>query len=264
MVMPIRVLLVDDERDLADMAALFLEREHDALETDAVTNPGDALARLKADDFDCVVSDYDMPTMNGLELLDAVRDDHPELPFVLFTGKGSEEIASEAISAGVSGYLQKESGVDQYTVLANVVANAVEKYRTERALHESERRFEAVFNDPFSFIGLLETNGTVIAVNQTALDAVGEKSGTVEGKSFWETPWWSFSADVQAELRDRIDEAADDEFVRFRTRNWTKRLGCLALDVIIRPVHDESDTVDTLIVEGRGVENHDGWSEALR
>jgi CheY-like chemotaxis protein len=260
MAMPIRVLLIDDERDLADMAALFLERECDALETDSVTSPEDALARLKAGDFDCVVSDYDMPTMNGLELLDAVRDEHPELPFVLFTGKGSEEIASEAISAGVSGYHQKETGVDQYTVLAN----AVEKHRAERALHESERRFGAVFNDPFSFIGLLETDGTVIAVNQTALDAIGEEAAAVEGKPFWKTPWWTFSEDVQAELRDKIADAADDEFIRFRTKNWTEKLGCLVLDVIVRPVHDGSGSVETLIVEGRSVENHDGWSEALR
>jgi len=48
---------------------------------------------------DCIVSDYDMPRTNGIEFLEAVRDQHPELPFILYTGKGSEEVAGEAISA---------------------------------------------------------------------------------------------------------------------------------------------------------------------
>ena len=259
----IRVLLVDDEPDLADMAALFLEREREMFETRAETNPDDVLSHLDADEFDCVVSDYDMPTMNGLELLDAVRESHPDLPFILFTGKGSEEIASEAISAGVSGYLQKETGVDQYTVLANVVENTVEKHRTEYALYESERRFEAVFNDPFSFIGLLETDGTVIKVNRTALDAVHQEAEAVEGEPFWETPWWSFSSDGQNELRERIADAADGEFVRFRAENQTEKSGQIDLDVIIRPVHDESGVVETLIAEGRRAERTEEGAEKL-
>ncbi len=259
----IRVLLVDDEPDLADMTSLFLEREREVFETHAETNPNDVLTQLDADDFDCVVSDYDMPEMNGLELLDIVRESHPDLPFILFTGKGSEEIASEAISAGVSGYLQKETGVDQYTVLANVVENTVEKHRAERALHESERRFEAVFNDPFSFIGLLETDGTIITVNRTALDAVQQEPEAVEGKPFWETPWWAFSSDLQDELRDRITDAANGEFVRFRAENRTEESGQIDLDVIIRPVHGDSGAVETLIAEGRSAECIEEWAEKL-
>lgn len=259
----IRVLLVDDEPDFADMTGLFLERERELFETGAEVDPEAALARLESGDFDCVVSDYDMPGMNGLELLEAGREVRSELPFVLFTGKGSEEIASEAISAGVSGYLQKETGVDQYTVLANVVENAVEKHRTERALHESERRFEAVFNDPFSFIGLLETDGTVITVNQTALDAIHAESATVEGNPFWETPWWAFSDAVGEKLRDRIADAANGEFVRFRAENRTEKFGQIELDVIIRPVRGRSETVETLIAEGRRTECSEGWVERL-
>ncbi|MFB6311944.1 MAG: PAS domain S-box protein, partial [Salinirussus sp.] len=72
--------------------------------------------------------------MDGLEFLETVRDEHPELPFILFTGQGSEEVASDAITAGATDYLQKGSGTDQYELLANRIVNAVEKYRaTERA-----------------------------------------------------------------------------------------------------------------------------------
>jgi DNA-binding NtrC family response regulator len=54
-----------------------------------------------------------MPGVDGLEFLASVREEYPDLPFILFTGKGSEEIASEAISRGVTDYLQKETGTDQ-------------------------------------------------------------------------------------------------------------------------------------------------------
>lgn len=137
----IRVLHVDDEPDLTDLAATFLERADERLAIETVTNADIGLALLSDNEFDCIISDYDMPERNGIEFLRAVRETHPELPFILYTGKGSEEVASEAISTGVSDYLQKETGTDQYTVLANRIVNLVSQYRAVSAVEEyaSER-----------------------------------------------------------------------------------------------------------------------------
>ena len=137
---PIRLLHVDDDTDMAELTATFLERENEQFVVETATGPAEGLDRLVEADFDCVVSDYDMPRRNGIEFLEAVRDEFPDLPFVLFTGKGSEEIASEAISAGVTDYLQKGTGSDQYTVLTNRVRNAVEQYRSRRALETNRKR----------------------------------------------------------------------------------------------------------------------------
>jgi PAS domain S-box-containing protein len=136
----VRVLHIDDEPSFADMVATFLEREHDQMSVQTATNPTDGLQQLAAHDIDCIVSDYDMPGIDGIEFLAAVREDYPELPFILYTGKGSEEIASDAISAGVTDYLQKETGSSQYTVLANRISNAVNQYRSRQAVQETERR----------------------------------------------------------------------------------------------------------------------------
>lgn len=127
----IRILHVDDESDFASMAAEFLRRENDRFEVVTESDATDGLERLRREEFNCVVSDYQMPGTDGLEFLKAVRDNHPDFPFILFTGKGSEEVAGEAISAGVTDYLQKESGTEQYTVLANRVQNVVEGYRSK-------------------------------------------------------------------------------------------------------------------------------------
>ncbi|WP_245902887.1 response regulator [Salinigranum rubrum] len=104
------MLHVDDDPDLCELVVEFLERQDDSLSVETATRPNEVLDRLADGDFDCVVSDYEMPERNGIELLTAVRAHYPNLPFILFTGKGSEEIASEAISAGVTDYLQKRGG----------------------------------------------------------------------------------------------------------------------------------------------------------
>ncbi|MFB6130408.1 MAG: response regulator [Salinigranum sp.] len=102
---PIRVLHVEDDPEFADLTATFLERENGQLGVATAASASEGLARIRSDDVDCVVSDYDMPGRNGIEFLESVREVRPGLPFILFTGKGSEEVASEAISAGVTDYL---------------------------------------------------------------------------------------------------------------------------------------------------------------
>ena len=140
----IRVLHVDDDPGLADVSATFLEREDDRIVVRSATSAAEGLEVLETTEVDCVVSDYDMPGQNGIEFLEAVRETYPDLPFILYTGKGSEEVASEAISAGVTDYMQKETGADQYAVLANRVANSVEQYRAEQEADRTRRRLETL------------------------------------------------------------------------------------------------------------------------
>jgi CheY-like chemotaxis protein len=80
-----------------------------------------------------------MPGKNGIEFLQTLREEDPDLPFILYTGKWSEEVASEAISAGATDCLQKRSGTEQYGLLANRVLNAAEQARTRQRAAELER-----------------------------------------------------------------------------------------------------------------------------
>ncbi|WP_276276194.1 response regulator [Haloarcula regularis] len=128
----IRVLHVDDEPNLADLVATYLENEDDRLVVETAHRASEGLELLDEGSFDCVVSDYDMSGMDGIDFLATVREKSPDLPFILFTGKGSEEVASDAIATGVSDYLQKQTGTEQYELLANRVTNAVEQYHAQR------------------------------------------------------------------------------------------------------------------------------------
>jgi len=137
----IRVLHVDDEPDFVELTALYFEREDDQFTVDTATSATEGLEAL-TDDIDCVVSDYEMPGMDGTEFLSAVREEYPDLPFILFTGKGSESIASDAISAGVTDYLRKRSGSEQYELLATRIETAVGQYRAERELDRQNALFQ--------------------------------------------------------------------------------------------------------------------------
>jgi PAS domain S-box-containing protein len=193
----INVLHVDDEPGLAEVTGELLERADDRFSVDAVTTPAEGLERVETGDYEAVISDFDMGNMDGIEFLERVREDYPDLPFVLYTGKGSETVASEAISAGVTDYLQKESGTEQYELLANRVQNAVERYRSKRSL----RRFEKVATHSGHAIYFTDPEGTIEYVNPAferitgypAEEAVGRnprilKSGEMS-EAYYENLW---------------------------------------------------------------------------
>ena len=136
----IRLLHVDDDADFADMAALSLEAEDDRFSVDTATSAAEGLDRLTPA-IDCVISDYEMPGTNGIELIATVRETYPDLPIILFTGKGSEAVASDAISAGVTDYLRKRPGQEQYELLATRIRTAVGQYRAEQELDRQNDLF---------------------------------------------------------------------------------------------------------------------------
>jgi DNA-binding NarL/FixJ family response regulator len=102
----ISVLYVDDEKVLRDTLKLFLERDPDIRVT-SVPSATEALELIRKTYFDVIISDYEMPVMNGIEFLKKVRKKYPGFPFIIFTGKGREEIVIEAINNGVDFYVKK-------------------------------------------------------------------------------------------------------------------------------------------------------------
>lgn len=135
---PINVLHVDDSAALRDLTAEFLEKVTTDISVQSVADPTDVLPRVDSGDIDCIVADYEMPGQNGLDLCLEVREAYPDLPFFLFTSRGGEEIISRAMVAGATDYIQKEPGLEQYTLLANRITNAVSRHRAEARIAELE------------------------------------------------------------------------------------------------------------------------------
>jgi PAS domain S-box-containing protein len=177
---PIRVLHVDDDETIRRLVDRYLSRF--GMTVVSESDPAAAVDHLADATLDCVVSDYDMPGSDGLELLSTVRERRPEFPFVLFTGKGSEEIASEAIGAGVTDYVRKRGGAETYEMLAKRIENAVGSYRAERARRRSERRFDTLFETVPDAVLDLDESGVVRRANPATERVLGRAPETLVGE----------------------------------------------------------------------------------
>jgi len=133
----ISVLVVDDDPSFAALTETYLNKLLDdafvMVETDSTVVVDE---HIQSQDFDCVVCDFDMPKKNGLDVLTELRAMPSEVPFILFTGRGSEDVASKAFSLGASDYLQKGGSKSDFEVLSNRVKNYAEKYQVQLSQEE--------------------------------------------------------------------------------------------------------------------------------
>jgi PAS domain S-box-containing protein len=124
--------------------------------------------------------------------------------------------------------------------------------RTEQ-LRRTERRFQAVFADPMSFLGILDTDGRLLEVNERACEFAGIAEEEATGRQFWTLPWWSHSATERDRVRSAVDRAAAGEFVRFKATNVGADGERIHLDTSLRPVVRDDGTVDSIVVEGTDI-----------
>ncbi len=128
-----------------------------------------------------------------------------------------------------------------------------EKKLAERALQKSETMLRGIFDQTFQFIGVLRLDGTVVKVNKTAMDFVGTSETEIEGRPFWETPWWTHSRREQARLKDAIRRGAGGEFVRYESTNTASDHQTMRMDISIKPVRNAEGRIVLLLSEGRDI-----------
>jgi PAS domain S-box-containing protein len=160
----VRILHVDDNPEYTELAKTFLERDREQFTVMTETSALEAFRRLHREEVDCLVADYEMPNTDGLELLELVREEHPDLPFILFTGAGDEALASEAIAAGVTDYVRKYGGTEQYEVLANRIDNAVERYRAQQRFWDALSLYQRLVEQDLTGVCVVQ-NGVFVYVN---------------------------------------------------------------------------------------------------
>lgn len=136
----IRILCVDDDVLSLDLAKAFLE-DSGELELDTATSGLEALNMMASKRYDAIVSDYGMPTMDGLELLRRVRHRDADIPFILFTGRGREEVVIEACNAGITFYVRKGADVKaQFFELDHKIKQAVARRRAEERIRTAKQQ----------------------------------------------------------------------------------------------------------------------------
>ncbi len=180
---PIYVLHVDDDPVVLEFVETFIKPLYPMMDFTAAENPLKALQLLESRSFDCVISDYKMPEMNGLELAKKIRE-LSDVPIILYTGQGSEEVAESAFEVGVDDYIKKEIHPAHYQILAKSIASIVNKRRVEsrnRALEKSEReKLEALYRHATGLVNLV----TVDKVAECSLDIIEKVMGFTVGVFF--------------------------------------------------------------------------------
>ncbi|AXG09720.1 hybrid sensor histidine kinase/response regulator [Haloplanus rubicundus] len=241
-----RVLYVDDDEEYAALTATFLERTSDHLVVSTAASASDALDRLDDTTFDCVVSDYRMPGMDGLALFERVRDRDDDLPFVLVTGVKDESIASEALARGVTDFVRKRPGSEAFELFANRIENAIERYRATRQC----RQFRSAVEHAGHVVLITDADGRIEYVNDafeavtgySAAEAVGRRPSMLQsgqhGDAFYRSLWRTISS----------GEVWEGELV-----NERKNGEQYVIDQTIAPITDEGETITGFVAINRNV-----------
>lgn len=162
----IKILHVDDEDDQLEFLKKVLLEIDATFIIESTNSPIQVLDWLSKK-FDCIVSDYQMPEIDGISLAKRVRQ-RSKIPFIIYIGRGSEEVAEDAFEAGVDDYIRKEITPGHYFVLAKSIRQVVEKHRSEelyRAIAESSR--DAL---------IITRGGKVLFANQAMAEIIGISS----------------------------------------------------------------------------------------
>ena len=160
----INVLHVDDDKNQLQFLKMFLTNMEEKIRVTSTSSPDEALKILFSNNFDCVVTDFSMPRINGIDLAKKIRE-NSSVPIIIYTGQGSEEVAEAAFLVGIDDYLRKEPDPSHYKVLIKRILNVVEKKRTE-ILYQSvvEQTMDAL---------TITIGTTILFANQAMADLVG-------------------------------------------------------------------------------------------
>ncbi|MCP1715780.1 PAS domain S-box-containing protein [Methanocalculus alkaliphilus] len=180
----ISLLYVDDEPALLEIGKLFLERTGDITVITA-ESAEEAMDLRKNHHFDVIVSDYQMPRMDGIAFLKHLRTAGDMTPFIIFTGRGREDVVIEALNNGADFYLQKGGNPRaQFAELINKIRYAFRRRGAERALVESEFRYRNVVLAQTELICRFRPDGEVIFVNEVYSRAFGMTVDELIGSRF--------------------------------------------------------------------------------
>lgn len=175
---PLRILVVDD--DELDRLAVrrSLNRSSTLVQVDEASSSAETLKRLGTGRYDCTLLDYFIPGVDGLSLLSAMRQVAPEMPVIVLTGRGDEEVAVELMKAGVADYLPKASLTPER--LTSSIRHALElteatvaRRRAEEELRTQEARFRTLANAIPQLAWMADSTGQRYWYNQRWFEYTG-------------------------------------------------------------------------------------------
>jgi len=258
----IRVLLVDDDSDFLKITKQCLEMGQDLL-VDTAISVDEALTKLEKEKYDVVVSDYQMPEKDGLEFLKDLRRRGDTIPFVMFTGKGREEVAIKALNLGANQYLNKIGETETvYAELAHSITEMAKVRKPEEALRESEEKLRAIVSSSPDAISVAELNGTILDCNQAFLRLHGYSSkDELIGKDGFEIICEKDRAKARAVVKQLVEQGhAEILRLRLMKKDGREFTGELSGSLI----HDSFGRPTTIVVVTKDLTEYVEAEETIR
>lgn len=220
---PVKVLLVDDDQDIAAFIKLKLSMEAPQFTFSFVDSGQACLDYLGEDKVDCILSDYQMPGMDGMDLLCAIREKGLDVPFIFLTGQGNEGLAREAFKNGAWDYFTKEIGFAHFARLINSIEQAVqnraaekERARAEEALRESEAKFRSLVEESLVGVYIIQ-DGRFAYSNPRLADIFGYTPEEItRGKTVEDLVAPSSRQTVMENIRKRVEGEIRSKHYVFR------------------------------------------------
>jgi PAS domain S-box-containing protein len=214
----ISVLYIDNEVPLLELTKLMLERSG-TFTVDTAQSALDALEKLEHNTYDAIVCDYHMDEMDGIEFLKEIRASGNDIPFIIFTGRGREEVVIQAYENGVDFYVQKTGNPDvQFADLAQKISRAVELYRARRERIESEERLRQIIQFLPDATFAIDTEGKVIAWNKAIEEMTGVPESEIIGKGdyAYAIPFYGKRRPILIDLALRPDSEIEEKYAFVR------------------------------------------------
>ncbi|MDD1717683.1 MAG: response regulator [Methanoregulaceae archaeon] len=155
----IAVLLVDDEPILFNVTRIHLEMAGD-ITVDVSSSAKEAIEKIHAREYDVIVSDYEMPVMNGIELLKLLRNEGNDTPFIIFTGRGREDVIIEALNSGADFYLKKGSEPrTAFSTLGGMIREAVRRRESRGGSGPGIALYKRIIEQTSDLVWLTDLSG---------------------------------------------------------------------------------------------------------
>jgi PAS domain S-box-containing protein len=197
--------------------------------------------------YDAVISDYQMTDMDGIQFLKQVRTSGNTVPFIVFTGRGREEVIIQALNEGADFYLQKGGDpAAQFAELTNKVQYAITRRRAEEALRESEERYRLLTENTEDIVWQMDLSMTFSYVSPSSLQQFGYAPGEIVGKRLMDIITPASAASIRDEMMKRrgedpglINQGSATYIVEFVRRDGSTVLA----EVITNPVFSAAGTL---------------------
>ena len=285
-----RVLYVDDEKMLLTVTQLYFKREG-SCSIDTAGSAEEGFRKIQVCQYDAIISDFEMPEMNGIEFLSHLRTTGNDTPFIIFTGKGREEVVIEAFNAGADYYLQKGGNAKaQFAELLNSVRKGVENRRAKdeirqknteieaankeltkksnelrcnldelirgkNQLQESERRARSLIDSSISTIVLLDRDGTVLDANDGYPARFSKTRKEILGTYVLDL----FPKDVAEKRKLWLEQVFSSG------RPFKEKVSCDGIwDYSIDPIFDVNGTVKSVTVHATDITQRKQMEDTIR